>query len=429
MINFILLIVDFISFYVSLLSALYLRNLNNFNIKIFQEHFWPFTLILFFWILIFYIFDLYNIKKLHSLKEYTENYFTSIVINILISILIFYFLPFLKITPKIILFLFIIIFIPLNIILRELVKKINSTKQEIFILIGTNKEIDEIENFLNSHLTLNIKTIKYKNLEEIMETNFDYLIIPDEFLKDKDLIENLLNFKNINILTTSTFKENFLNKLNLDNLSEDILIKFILNKNKIYDFIKNFLDKILALLFLILSLPLWPFIILGIKFSSPGPIFFQDIRIGEKEKKFILYKFRTMHNKTYKNPEKEKIFGIKDGDERVFWFGKILRKFHLDEIPQLLNVIKGDLSLIGPRPDSEIYYNFLKKNISFYRFRTFIKPGITGWAQVNKKSGDSLEEAKERLEYDLYYLKNRNLILDLFILIKTFKILLTLWGK
>ena len=422
---------DFLNFYIALFFALLLRHLSNFNLEIYKSHIFPFFIIFIFWFFVFQIFDLYNLKKINSLKEYTENYFSATVISIFITVFIFYAIPFFKITPKIVLLIFILIFLPLNLILRELIKNIKPKRQQIFILIGNNRDIDEIEKFLSSGFLSTKKIIRYKRIEELLENNFDYLIIPDDLLKEKELSQNLLNkfFENKNVLPISVFQENFLNKISIENLSEDVILKSILNKNEAYDIIKEILEKIIAVLALIISLPLWPIIILGIKISSPGPIFFKDTRIGEKEKKFILYKFRTMHSEDYKNPEKENVFGVKEGDKRVFWFGKILRKLHLDELPQLINVIKGDISIVGPRPDSEVYYNFLKDNIPFYRFRTFVKPGITGWAQINKKSGDSLEEAKERLEYDLYYLKNKNLILDLIIIIKSFKIIVTLWGK
>ena len=177
--------------------------------------------------------------------------------------------------------------------------------------------------------------------------------------------------------------------------------------------IKRAFDILLSLLIGLVSLPFLPLIALGIYLNSPGPIIFKQKRIGKNNKEFIIYKFRTMKNLT--DPgiwEKEK-------DERIFFFGKILRKLHLDEIPQIINVLKGDLSFIGPRPEQVNIVKELEKQIPFYNIRHIVLPGITGWTQVNYKKPYNLEETKIKLEYDFYYLKNRNFFLDLIIFFKT----------
>ena len=147
------------------------------------------------------------------------------------------------------------------------------------------------------------------------------------------------------------------------------------------------------------------------------------------EKKFILYKFRTMHDGGEEVNKLKEDFGAERGDDkRVFGFGKFLRRTRLDELPQVINVIKGNLSFVGPRADFVDYYNVLKEKIPYYQIRTIILPGLTGWGQIHDKFGNSTDSASERLAYDIYYIKNRSFILDLAISLKTLKTVLTLSG-
>lgn len=428
--------VDFFTFYLALILALILRHLANFNLILLKLHLFPFFIVFIFWFLFFYIFDLYNFKKISFLSEYSKNYLTALFVSLLFTILLFYSLPLFQIAPKTLLLIFILIFVPLNLEARSyFLRKIIERVEKNIALIGETRDIDEIENYLLSHQSLGFKKVlRFRRLSEVYEgekENIDYFVVANDILRDEDFSKSLLDkvLKGKVVLSSLVFIENFLNKINLEDLNEEWFLNNVFNKDEAYEFFKRIIDVLIASLALIISLPLWPIIILGIKLSSPGPIFFKDLRVGKNEKTFILYKFRTMHNSEYKNPKKEKFFGVKEDDPRIFFWGKILRKLHLDELPQAFNVLKGDISLVGPRPDSKPYYEFLKSKIPLYSLRTLIKPGITGWAQINEKTGDSIEEAKERLEYDFYYLKNRNLILDLIIILRTLKIVLTVWGK
>lgn len=430
--NLILFLSDCLIFYLSLFLALFIRHIYYFNLKIFIEHFLPFSFILIIWLFIFYIFELYNFKKISFFTEYLRNYFISIFVAVIASIIIFYTFPFLKIAPKTLLLIFLLLFLPLNLEIRNyLIHLFAQTETHNIALIGTEENLKEIKKFLEEHKLLGIKEMKiFHNLKDV-KNNFDFYVISDEFLKENK-IENYLLQKikeNKIFLSATNFVESFMNKIPLDSIDETWIINNLFSKNEIYSFFKRAIDIIISLTILTLSLPFWPIIILGIKISSPGPIFFKDKRVGKNEKIFILYKFRTLHQVSYKKPKEGEIFGVKENDQRVFWWGKVLRKFHLDELPQLINVLKGDLSLVGPRPDSLPFYEFLKEKIDNYNLRVLVQPGITGWAQIHQKSGDSLEEAKERLAYDFYYIKNRSLILDLIIILKTIRVFLLFWGK
>jgi sugar transferase (PEP-CTERM system associated) len=172
---------------------------------------------------------------------------------------------------------------------------------------------------------------------------------------------------------------------------------------------------------LLLSLPLLPFVVLAIKISSPGKILYRQNRVGREGVVFRCYKFRTMRS------DAEADSGptwAKDDDPRITRVGSFLRKTRMDEIPQLWNVLRGDMSLVGPRPERPEFVAELNQKIPYYRLRHSVRPGITGWAQVLYKYGSSVEDAKEKLRYDLYYIKNASAGLDLLIILNTIKIVL-----
>jgi sugar transferase (PEP-CTERM system associated) len=184
---------------------------------------------------------------------------------------------------------------------------------------------------------------------------------------------------------------------------------------------KRIFDKILSCFGVLVTLPLFPLIALAIKITSPGPVLFRQVRTGKHEKEFVLYKFRTMRTDAETNTGA--VWAQKD-DPRVTPVGKFLRKSRLDELPQLFNVLKGDMSFIGPRPERPEFVEKLKEQIPYYSHRHFVKPGITGWAQIKYPYGASVEDALEKLRYDLYYIKNLSVTLDLLIFFETIKVIL-----
>jgi exopolysaccharide biosynthesis polyprenyl glycosylphosphotransferase len=183
-------------------------------------------------------------------------------------------------------------------------------------------------------------------------------------------------------------------------------------------------DILLSVVGLILCIPILPVIALSIWISSPGPILFRQVRVGEREKHFVLYKFRSMNQDSEKDTGA--VWAQKD-DPRVTKVGKFLRVARLDEIPQLFNVLKGDMGFVGPRPERPEFVEKLNKIIPYYSNRHLVKPGITGWAQVKYSYGASVDDAIEKLRYDLYYVKNLNIALDVLIVLETIKVVL--FGK
>ena len=184
---------------------------------------------------------------------------------------------------------------------------------------------------------------------------------------------------------------------------------------------KRCFDVILSLLGLLLFAPFGLLVALAIKLDSPGPVFFRQVRVGEGDRAFSLFKFRSMRQ------DAEKQCGAvwaQKNDCRVTRLGKFLRKSRLDEIPQLVNVLRGEMSLVGPRPERPEFVRTLKERIPYYSERHYVKPGVSGWAQVRYPYGASVEDAVEKLRYDLYYIKNFSILLDFKIILKTIAVVL-----
>lgn len=191
--------------------------------------------------------------------------------------------------------------------------------------------------------------------------------------------------------------------------------------SKLLLFSQRFVSLVVSIIGLLLCLPLIPFIVLGIRLTSPGPILFRQQRVGLGGEIFECYKFRTMG--VGAESETGPTWANKD-DPRVTPIGRFLRRSRLDEIPQLWNVLKGDMNLIGPRPERPEFMEWLKSEIAHYDLRHTVRPGLTGWAQIRYRYGSSLEDTREKLCYDLFYIKNMSAGLDLLVLFHTMKIVL-----
>jgi len=185
--------------------------------------------------------------------------------------------------------------------------------------------------------------------------------------------------------------------------------------------LQNIYSFLIALVSLVLTFPLMLLVAVGVKLTSTGPVLFRQKRVGLNGKIFTIYKFRSM----VVNAEATTgAVWAKKNDPRVTPFGAVLRKTRLDELPQIFNVLRGDMSVVGPRPERPEFVTVLSEQIPFYRQRHVVKPGVTGWAQINHKYGDTIEDTIIKLEYDLYYIKNLSPSLDLYIIFDTLKVML-----
>jgi exopolysaccharide biosynthesis polyprenyl glycosylphosphotransferase len=188
-----------------------------------------------------------------------------------------------------------------------------------------------------------------------------------------------------------------------------------IHHRRLYGAAKRLAECLIALAVLAVTAPLLAAVAIAIRFSSPGPILFRQSRVGRHGKPFELVKFRTMHCSV----EAEHGRWARSDDPRIFGFGRVLRQFRLDELPQLWNVLRGHLSLVGPRPEQPQLVDELARTIPFYETRVCVRPGLTGWAQVNYGYGGSELGTRAKLEYDLYYIKHQSLALDLKVVLST----------
>jgi exopolysaccharide biosynthesis polyprenyl glycosylphosphotransferase len=179
--------------------------------------------------------------------------------------------------------------------------------------------------------------------------------------------------------------------------------------------VKRAFDLVMAAALVVIALPLMVLVALAIKLDSPGPVFYRQVRVGRNAKRYTLWKFRSMAA----DAEKDGAVWAKINDERVTRVGRFIRKTRIDEIPQVFNVLLGQMSFVGPRPERPVFVEQLKALIPFYGLREMVNPGITGWAQIRYPYGASVEDARNKLEFDLYYLKNGSLFLDLGIIFHT----------
>lgn len=292
-------------------------------------------------------------------------------------------------------------------------------------IIGKNSTSKDLSEEIAKHpyFGYKLKTLNTNEplLPQIEKNKIDTLIIAEDIKSDFWISQNLHLFLplKINFLDLAEAYEIITQKIPISFVSKIWFLENIREREKgLYDKFKRIIDIVLSLLILIIIFPMLPFVALVIKLEDKGPIFYYQERIGKNKKPFMLIKFRSME----RDAEKGGAVWAEEDDSRITKVGKFLRKTHLDEFPQMLNVIKGDISLVGPRPERPEFVEKLEKEIPYYHLRHLIKPGFTGWAQIKFRYGRSTIDAHKKFQYDLYYIKNRTLFLDIGILLKTFQL-------
>jgi sugar transferase (PEP-CTERM system associated) len=237
-----------------------------------------------------------------------------------------------------------------------------------------------------------------------------------------------MRLKGVYVYSIADFCEQFWQKIPPAYIQDDwfaFTSGFNILHNRIKAKLKQLIDIVVAAIMIMVSLPITVPVAIAIKLSSPGPIFYSQVRTGFNGKKFRVYKFRSM----YRNAESKGIQWAKEKDPRVTKIGSFIRLTRIDELPQLWNVFKGEMSLIGPRPERPEFDLQLREQIPYYDVRYLVKPGITGWAQVCYPYGASVEDAYQKVAYDLYYIKNYSLLMDLVIAVKTLRVVVLGKGR
>ena len=414
--------------YFTLLAISFYYLANFFNIY-FAETLFLFLVILF---LLYYLFDISNFDS------YKVNY-KKIIYSLFINFIIFFiiFLIFANNRVNVIYFflLYSVIQITLKYFLAFFNKKhisvailgIDSPTGKIIEILNKNNKFEYVGYIDNENSTFSNYLGKIESIEEIVkENNIQEIIFTSRKVVKKyaDLIVEL-KLKGITIVDYLGFLEKEEGKVDIDKvdslwiLMTDGFTSFDSNFQKK---VKRVFDIIISIILLIISFPFMIFTFILVK-KDGGPAFFKQKRIGMNGKEFEIIKFRSMK---VHDPSKFSKYASED-DDRITKVGHFIRKTRLDELPQLINVFRGDMSFVGPRPEwNELGHDYEKK-IKNYHLRYAVRPGITGWAQTMYFYSSTIEEVKEKLEYDLYYIKYQDLFLDIVILFKTVKIVI--FGK
>lgn len=273
----------------------------------------------------------------------------------------------------------------------------------------------------------------YDEMEKIIRENkVDLLVIVKDMQSPsfKKYLKRLFELKvnGLKVLSYEIFNEEIQKKIDASKIDEEWLLQsngFDILNDGMKKNMKRGADLVIASTLMILLSPVALIAAILIKLESKGPIIFKQVRIGENMVPFKVYKFRSMK---IHDPKKYSKYA-QDNDNRVTKIGNFMRKTRIDELPQLFCILKGTMSFVGPRPEWDILAKEYEKQIPYYNLRHMIKPGLTGWAQVMYPYGENIEDTKRKLEYDLYYLKHQDLILDVLIILKTVKVILFGKGK
>ena len=439
---------DIIILYLSLYLTLLIRYSSKQLATSWAIHLWPFTIIFLLWLIIFYISNLYNLNLAINNLKFFQLSGKALAITGLISLAFFYLIPQINIAPKRNLFIFIVIFAVLFVLWRQFYNwslKSYLPKNHLAI-IGFNEQVQELINELQKkpHLGFIVSFIVDNNATDQSLNNIPLIkdIGQMKQLINKNKISNIIltadphysdNLRSalfdclplkINYISLPNFYEAITGKIPLDAINQMWFLENLNEGSKSwFNKIKRFYDFILAVLILLITLPFWLLIALIIKMESRGPVFIIMPRLGQDNKIFNLIKFRTM--KEEGNDRSPTIAN----DPRITKFGSFLRKTRLDEVPQMINVIRGEMSFVGPRPERPELALELEKQITFYRERLLVKPGLTGSDQISGEYHSPIrEDSLKKLQYDLFYIKNRSLYLDISIILKTIATVLSRKG-
>ncbi|WP_445733860.1 sugar transferase [Mariniflexile sp.] len=440
----------------SILAVLYfVGNTFDFDYFAITKQNWSWVLVLVLYISVFgTIFELYDLQK----SSKPEKISTSIVFTVSITVLFYFLTPFYTpILPdnrlQIIYFYFAILFALFVWRMAYLTFIVSPRFYKKVLIVGETSNIQIIvDAFRNADP--NYKIVGFINCEQRKPEKIKFKHIVEyspkqiyQVIKDENVSEIVIASYNSESITSEIYRdlitlleggfpikeytqvyEDMMQRVPVQFVGKDFYKYFPFsrsNHNKLYLFFQELFDVVISMLGILSALLFIPFILLGNLIGNRGPLFYTQERIGKNGNLFKIVKFRTM----VKNAENEGAVWAKKNDVRITPFGKFLRNTRLDEIPQFLNILKGDMSLIGPRPERPHFVRQLSQILPFYETRHIVKPGLTGWAQVKTRYGSSVDDSLLKLQYDLYYIKHRSFLLDINILLKTLSTIIFYRGQ
>jgi len=424
---------DLISFIISFILLVLVRFHKGEYLYAIDTHMLPFAILYLVWVSIFYIFGLYDLVIIKPTIPYLKRWILAIILSLVSGLLLFYLVPLFGISPKINLFIMVIFFGFFSFLFRRIVYTLFAKAMvQKAILIGNSPYLSDLENIINNnpqtglHIIEHLENLKKINLNSNNIKNIVIILDKNTDTPDENLLQ--LYKKGAEIIDTARAYEKYLFKIPTEYINMSFVIDNInIRKDIVYNILTFLLDKIFAISLLVLSSPLVLVATIARLIEDGKPIFIKQKRVGLNGKIFNLYKMRSM---VVLSPDgsaetTEAKWSTGADDKRITPVGKIIRKLHIDEIPQMINILKGDISLVGPRPERPEFVYPLEETIPHYKLRHIIKPGFTGWAQIKYRYANTLESSREKFEFDLYYIKNRNIFIDFGIIIRTVQIIFT----
>ncbi len=424
----ILLIGDVVAFVIALWLALYIRYGVAPSDELIALHATPFAIMFAVWVVVFFIFDLYGKQTAAFRRRIFSHVVRAQIVNSVLAVLGFYFIPAFIITPKTILFINLVISLVLVILWRAYVSRLIYTGwPEKAILLGSGPEIDSLRDELLNNPTFNFELVAC-GLADARRFGVRVIIVDlrnEQSERHRELFYELM-LSGVQIVDARSLYESIFDRVPLSLLEEGWFLENISGRSKFaYDFLKRLMDCTIAGVLWLLSLPLMPLVALAIVAESGRPVFITQTRVGRNNKPIKIIKYRSM-------TASDSGSAVLASTARITRVGAFLRRTRIDEFPQLWNVLRGDVSLIGPRPELPALADLYRREIPFYDVRHLIKPGLSGWAQIYHEDhphhGSAVMQTKDKLSYDLYYVKNRSFVLDFKIALKTIKTLLSAAG-
>ena len=440
-----LIVGDILLLYLSLYAALAIRYGNEFTSDTWDFHLFPFTVSFAVWIAIFYIGGLYEPSAAKNNYSFYSLAIKTVLAALAATVILFYLVPSFGIAPKTNLLLMGAIFFALFLLWRHFYNIFirSSRFSHPTIFIGSNKEMQAVIDIIASHPQLGYHSIAAietptqataAELQKLVrEHGADTVIyaknLNGERQESSDMAKILYSLLplRIDVMDLPTFYARITGKVPVSIIGETWFLENLIESEKdIFEIEKRLFDIVMAFAVGACAIIFFPFIALAIALDSNGPILYTQRRVGKNGVPFRLVKFRTM----VADAERAGVTWTKAEDKRVTNVGALLRKTRIDELPQLWNVLKGDMSFVGPRPERPEFVEGLEKEITHYPMRHLVKPGLTGWAQIHQPfGGASVADSIEKLQYDLYYIKNRSFVIDVDILAKTVLVILRREGR
>jgi len=360
----------------------------------------------------FYAFRLYDLQRIKRTQNLLSNALLSVVVSGVLVVLIF-FLPRLvleQISRRALLYESVLILVYLY-LSRRLASSLIRRSPIRFLAVGCDAYFDgdcSVKTVPNSDDTVDFVSLG----QEIQDFKPDFVVVP----VDSKLVNVNILPLDLPVISSKQVPEIFSLRLDLAHFRPEELYSNAFSSW--YASVKNVIEWIVALVLSVLSSPLVLISAIAVVINDPGNPFFVQERLGKNGKPFKIVKIRTMRK------EGDHTSWTKDKDDRIFAAGKVIRKLRFDELPQFWNVLRGDMAIVGPRPETPVIAEGLAEKVPFYNLRMKVKPGITGWAQLNWGYDRSIEDVKMKLSYDLFYIKNRSIMFDLRIMLQTIETML-----